>query len=204
MNGVRIKICGLFRREDAQAVNAAMPDYAGFVFYAKSRRNVDLALALALRAALHPDIRTVGVFVNAPVENIADLYAGGVISIAQLHGTENNGYIDTLRKRCPVMEIWQAFRIRSRDDLAIAAQSTADCVLLDGGAGDGRAFDWSLADGFPRPFILAGGLTPETIPDAVRRLHPFAVDLSSGVETDGVKDAQKIAAAVHAARRATP
>ena len=202
MNNVKIKICGLFRREDAQAVNAAMPDYAGFVFYRKSRRNVEPEQAQTLRMALHPDIRTVGVFVNVPVERIADLYAGGVISIAQLHGTENDDYIDTLRNCCPAMEIWQAFRVRSRDDLAPVAKSPADCVLLDGGTGDGRTFNWSLAEDCKRPFILAGGLTSETIPDAIKRLHPFAVDISSGVETDGSKDAQKIAAAVRAARRA--
>ena len=204
MNGVQIKICGLFRMPDAAAVNAAMPDYAGFVFYAKSRRNITTELAQQIRMNLHGYIRTVGVFVNAPVQQIAGLYTDGIISIAQLHGTENSGYIDTLRKRCPAMEIWQAFKVRSFDDLGLAAQSPADYVLLDGGAGDGRPFHWPLADAFHRSFILAGGLTPENIPDAVEHLHPFAVDISSGVETDGIKDAQKIMAAVRAARRTYP
>jgi len=197
----KIKICGLFRQEDARAVNAAMPDYAGFVFHAKSRRNVSPEPANALRAALHPDIRTVGVFVNAPVEQVAQLYKNGVISVSQLHGTEDHAYIQSLRKACPYLEIWQAFRVRAADDLHAAAQSPADLVLLDGGAGGGRTFDWPLARAFPRPFVLAGGLTPETIPGAIRQLRPFAVDLSSGVETDGVKDFDKIQAAVRAARR---
>ncbi len=202
MNGVKIKICGLFRREDAQAVNAAMPDYAGFVFCEKSRRYVTPELARELRMALHRDIRTVGVFVDAPAPQIADLFADGVISIAQLHGTEGSGYIDTLRILCPAVEIWQAFRVRSRGELRAVTDSPADCVLLDGGAGNGCVFEWSLAEGFNRPFLLAGGLTPDTIPDAIKRLHPFAVDLSSGVETNGLKDAMKIMAAVRAARRA--
>ncbi len=201
MSGARIKICGLFRPEDARAANAAMPDYAGFVFCETSRRCVAPEQARKLRAALHADIRTVGVFVDAPPERIAQLYLDGIITIAQLHGGEDVAYIQALREACPALEIWQAFRVRTADDLEKAAASAADRVLLDGGAGGGQPFDWALVKGFPRPFILAGGLTPETIPDAVARLRPFAVDISSGVETDGVKDADKITAAVRAARR---
>jgi phosphoribosylanthranilate isomerase len=110
-------------------------------------------------------------------------------------------YIAALRARCPGLEIWRAYRIRAEADVAAAARSAADRVLLDGGAGEGKPFDWSLIAGFPRPFVLAGGLTPETIPEAIARLHPFAVDISSGVETDGVKDEAKIMAAAAAARR---
>jgi phosphoribosylanthranilate isomerase len=197
---VQIKICGLFRREDAHAVNAALPDYAGFVFFEKSRRNVSSELARDIRAALDEHIPTVGVFVNAPAEQIAALYQDGIISIAQLHGGEDNAEIESLRRRAPGLAIWQAFKVRTAADLETAAQSAADTVLLDGGAGEGRVFDWALADTFPRPFILAGGLTPETIPEAVQTLRPFAVDLSTGVETDGIKDPQKIQAAVRAAR----
>ena len=200
MSGVQIKICGLMRIADAHAVNAAGPDYAGLIFYEKSRRYVAPALAAALRAALCADIPTVGVFVNAPIDWISELYQTGIISIAQLHGSEDTAYIAALRKTLPSMEIWQAFKVRSADSLASAAQSTADAVLLDGGAGDGNVFDWDLLTGFPRPFILAGGLTPESIPGAIRRVQPSMVDLSTGVETDGVKDAAKIQAAVIAAR----
>ena len=200
MNGTKIKLCGLFRTEDAQAANAALPDYAGFVFHAPSRRNVTPALARELRRALHPDIRTVGVFVNAPMERIARAYTDGIITIAQLHGSEDGAYIQALRARCPGLELWQAFRITTADDLEHAAASPADLVLLDGGAGGGQAFDWSLIREFPRPYLLAGGLTPETIPETVARLKPFGVDLSSGVETNGLKDAHKMIAAVRAAR----
>lgn len=204
MSGIKIKICGLFRLEDARAVNAAMPDYAGFVFHVNSRRCVTPKQAKELRQALRGEIVTVGVFVNAPPEQIAALYDDGIISVAQLHGSEDDAYIDTLRKLLPAMEIWQAFKVTDGQMLIKAAQSKADRVLLDGGAGEGRPFRWELAAAFPRPFILAGGLTSETIPEAIRRLRPFAVDISTGVETGGMKDARKIKAAVRAARRETP
>jgi phosphoribosylanthranilate isomerase len=198
---VRIKICGLFRMEDAQAVNAAMPDYAGFVFAESSRRNVTAELAGRLRAAIRPAIRTVGVFVNAPLWQIAALYRSGLFSVAQLHGGEDGLFADAMRTACPGLLIWQAYKMRTETDRQNALRSHADLVLLDGGAGEGRAFPWALAERFNRPFILAGGLTPDTIPQAIARLRPYGVDLSSGVETDGVKDAEKIRSAVAAARR---
>ena len=126
------------------------------------------------------------------------------MTVAQLHGGEDAAYIAALRRRAAEMEIWQAFQIRSGYDLVAAAASRADLVLLDGGAGAGKTFDWALAEKFPRPFILAGGLTPETIPEAIARMHPYSVDVSSGVETDGFKDGAKIRAAVEAARKANP
>jgi phosphoribosylanthranilate isomerase len=201
MNGVKIKICGLTRPEDVRAVNAAMPDYAGFIFYEKSRRFITPEQAARLRTALHGDIRTVGVFVDAPIGQIIGFLANEIITLVQLHGSEDNSYINTLRSLLPKLTIWQAFKIRSADDLSAAAESAADLVLLDGGAGEGRLFNWSLAQDFPQPFILAGGLTPENIPEAIVTLQPYAVDLSTGVETDGVKNADKIKAAVRAARR---
>jgi phosphoribosylanthranilate isomerase len=124
-----------------------------------------------------------------------------VISIIQLHGSESEAYLAALRALLPDAQIWKAFQIRSEQDLDAAANSTADLVLLDNGNGSGARFDWSLVQAFHRPYILAGGLTPETIPDAIERLHPYALDLSSGVETDGVKNGQKMLAAVAAARR---
>ncbi len=198
-----IKICGLFRPEDAAAVNAAMPDYVGFVFYAKSKRYIIPGLAKELRALIDERIRTAGVFVGASVAEIAAIYQSGTISVAQLHGIEDDLTIATLRKAAPGLEIWQAFKVYSKSDLTRAAQSQADQVLLDGGAGEGKPFDWQLANDFPRPFIAAGGLTPETIPKAIRTLHPMMVDLSTGVETNGVKDPAKILAAVQAARSVT-
>ena len=200
MSGVKIKICGLTRYSDAEYVNLAMPDYAGFVFCDKSRRNIAFEQAKELRQALHPAIQTVGVFVNESMEQIASLYSEGVITIIQLHGGEDDAYIARLRVLAPDAEIWKAFPIRSEKDVRDAEECAADMVLLDSGGGTGRRFDWPLIKGFPRLFVLAGGLTPENIAEAVSRFHPYAVDVSTGVETDGYKDCQKIMAAVLAAR----
>ncbi len=200
MSGTKIKICGLSRPCDAGFVNRAAPDYAGFVFCERSRRNVSAGQARALREAVSPSIRTVGVFVNAAPEQIIPLYREGIISIIQLHGSEDDGFIARLRDALPGAEIWKAFQVRTPNDLDAAKACTADRVLLDSGGGTGARFDWSLIGRFPRPFLLAGGLTPENIPDAIFRLHPYGVDVSSGVEAGGVKDEGLICAAVAAAR----
>ncbi len=197
----KIKICGLFQLRDIAAVNAARPDYCGFVLnFPKSHRCVTPAQVRALTASLDPAITPVGVFVDQPVETVAALQNAGTISVAQLHGHEDEAYIAALRARTCGKPVWKAFRIRSEVDLAAAGSSSADLVVLDNGYGTGRAFDWSLAGGVTRPFLLAGGLTPENIPEAIRQLHPFGLDISSGVETAKQKDPAKILAAVQAAR----
>ena len=197
----RIKICGLTRPEDVRYVNTAKPDWCGFILnFPSSRRNVTPEQARALRAGLDPDIRPVGVFVDRPVEEVAALLNSGVISVAQLHGREDNAYISVLRTLAPGCVVWRAFQLRSQADLAAADASGADLVLLDNGRGTGQTFDWSRAGSVHRPFLLAGGLTPESIPRDVAALRPYGLDLSSGVETDGVKDPAKIQAAVTAAR----
>ena len=197
----RIKICGLTRPEDVRDVNTAKPDWCGFILnFPSSRRNVTPEQARALRAGLDPDIRPVGVFVDRPAGGVAALLNSGVISVAQLHGREDDAYISVLRTLAPGCVVWRAFQLRSQADLAAADASGADLVLLDNGRGTGQTFDWSLAGSVHRPFLLAGGLTPESIPRAVAALRPYGLDLSSGVETDGVKDPAKIQAAVTAAR----
>lgn len=200
MSDTRIKICGLYRPCDAEYVNAAMPDYAGFVFYEKSTRNVSMKQAKEIRLTLHQKIITVGVFVNAPKEKINTLFQENIISIIQLHGSESNEYILELRNMLPGAKIWKAYKIRSASDIKIASQSAADMVILDNGYGTGECFDWSLIEDYPLPYILAGGLTPNSIPNAILRLHPYAVDISSGVESNGVKDRCKILEAVAATR----
>ncbi len=197
----KIKICGLFRAEDVEFVNEAGPDYAGFVIgFPKSHRNVEPDRARALREGLRAGIRPVGVFVDAPVETVAALLKGKTIEVAQLHGGEDEDYMRRLRLLVPGCEIWKAFKVRSSQDLRAARDCSADKVLLDNGQGTGARFDWSLLKGFARPYLLAGGLTPENLPEAVRSLHPLGVDISGGVETDGHKDRQKILAAVRAVR----
>ena len=184
----RIKLCGLTRPEDIAAANALQPEYIGFVFAPKSRRYVSRKLAAELKAQLSPGIQAVGVFVNEAPETVAGLLNAGIIEIAQLHGL-------TARP------LWQAFRVTNAESLAKAEKSPADLVLLDSGAGGtGRAFDWALLENFKRDYLLAGGLGPENAADAVERLHPYGVDVSSGIETDGKKDPAKMEAFVRAVR----
>lgn len=197
----KIKICGLFRPCDIDYVNEARPDWCGFIInFPKSHRNLTPDQVRELRRGLDSSITPVGVFVDQPLEEVADLLNDGTISIAQLHGHEDDAYIAALRARAPGKEIWKAYKIRSQADLAAANDSTADLVLLDNGCGTGQTFDWSLLQNFPRSYLLAGGLNPENLPAAIRTLHPFGVDLSSGVETERRKDRVKILAAVAAAR----
>ena len=189
----RIKICGLRRQEDIGAVNGLRPDYIGFVFFQGSRRCVTPEEARTLRKGLAPDIETVGVFVDEEPEKVAELLETGIIDIAQLHGQEDEAYLARLRKLTDKPLI-KAFRVRSAEDALQAQNSSADAILLDAGAGDGKTFDWSWLEAVKRPYFLAGGLNPENVGTAVRTLKPYAVDVSSGVETDGFKDIIKMRA----------
>ena len=191
----KIKLCGMRRAEDIQAANLLRPDFIGFVFAPKSKRCVTPEQAAGLKAILDPEITAVGVFVNETPEAVADLLNSGVIDIAQLHGTEDEDYLSELRKLTHKPLI-KAFLIRSKDDLDAAEKSSADFVLLDAGAGGGKTFDWDLLDNFSRPFFLAGGLVPENVREAIEHCHPYAVDVSSGIETDGFKDEVKMEAFV--------
>ena len=196
----KIKLCGLSRSEDIDAANALLPDFIGFVFAAKSRRYVSPEKAADLRSRLDPAVRAVGVFVNELPERVAALLADGTIDIAQLHGAEDEAYIARLRALTG-RPIIKAFRVDTPADLAAARASSADFILLDNGAGGtGEAFDRSLLAGFDRPYILAGGLDSETVGPAIRALRPFAVDVSSGIETGGLKDTVKMKAFVEAVR----
>ena len=197
----KIKLCGLSRPCDVEAANALKPDYIGFVFAPQSKRYVTPRQAAALKELLSPDIAAVGVFADEAPEVVAGLLNSGVIDIAQLHGDENGGYIRHLRQ-LTARAVIQAFRIRTARDAEMAEASSADHVLLDSGAGTGSVFDWQWADRIRRPFFLAGGLNAENVESAVKLLRPFAVDVSSGIETDGRKDARKMAAFVAAVRRA--
>ena len=198
----RIKLCGLTRLCDIEWANDLQPDYIGFVFAKKSKRYVAPERAKVLREGLASGIRVVGVFVNEVPEAVTALLNDGIIDVAQLHGSEDADYIKALRKLTD-RPLIKAFRIDSTADLDRARRSTADHVLLDNGAGGtGMAFDWSVLKDFDRPFFLAGGLGPDNVARAIKDVHPFAVDVSSGIETDGVKDYKKMTAFVSAVRKA--
>lgn len=199
----RIKLCGLTREEDIEVANLLRPDYVGFVFARKSRRCVSPDAALSLRRRLNPEIRVVGVFVREAPAVVAALLDRGVIDLAQLHGGEDGTYLRALRGLTD-RPIIQALRVESDEDLLTARDSLADHILLDHGpGGTGTAFDWSLLRDFDRPYFLAGGLDPGNVVEAIRALHPFAVDVSSGIETDGRKDPEKMRAFVEAVRAAS-
>lgn len=192
----KIKICGL--RCDAELYDAlkAEPDYVGFVVdVPSSSRSVSAHKVRDLAALVPLQVKTVGVFVNAPVKQVAALLNEGVLDLAQLHGNEDETYLEALRAITDKPFI-QAFTIHNIHDRDKAAHSSAPFVLLDGGAGQGRCFDWSLVQGLKRPYFLAGGLTLSLIELAITQLHPFAVDISSGVETKGMKDPDKMRAVV--------
>ncbi len=202
---IRIKICGLSRPEDIACANDVRPDFVGFVFAPASRRCITSERAAALRAALAPGIDAVGVFVDQPPEFIASLLAARTIDWAQLHGHESPDYIARLRVLAPSARLIQAFSVRTPDDIARAAASPADLVLLDHGAGGtGAAFDWTLAAGFPRLYLLAGGITHANAADAIRAARPWGLDASSSLETDRLKDPAKIRAFVSAIRACPP
>jgi len=193
---MRIKICGLFREQDIDYVNEARPDYTGFVF-AKSKRQISAPLAQYLRFRLADGIVPVGVFVNAPIAEIAALYHNGTISIAQLHGEEDEGYILQLKKKCETDNKQAQFRVIKvikSDELKNGLPTTsADFYLIDSGAGSGKSFNWQQLNSikFQKPWFLAGGINLDNIEQAME-LNPFAVDISSGAETDGIKDREKI------------
>ncbi|MBR2666599.1 MAG: phosphoribosylanthranilate isomerase [Oscillospiraceae bacterium] len=195
----KIKLCGLRRAEDIDAANALRPDYVGFVFARVSRRYVTTERAAVLRTRLAPGILAVGVFMNEPPENVAALLTAGVIDLAQLHGGEDADYLARLRERTD-RPLIQAFRIRTAEDVRSAERSPAEYILLDAGAGTGTVFDWGLLERVSRPYFLAGGLDAENVSEAVKQLRPYAVDVSTGIETDGVKDPRKMEAFVSAVR----
>lgn len=196
----KVKLCGLSRESDIAAVNKLKPDLVGFVFAKKSKRYVSPEQAEHLKSLLAPGILAAGVFVNEPVEAVAELLDRGVIDVAQLHGSEDDDYIARLRALTG-KPIFRAFKVKSEADLPAIESCAADLVLLDSGAGTGKTFDWSLVRSVQRPYFLAGGLDPDNIADAIAALHPYGVDVSSGIETDGVKDESKMAAFVAAARK---
>lgn len=200
----KIKLCGMFRDQDIDYVNEAKPDYIGFiVMFPKSHRNIDLETALRLKSRLSPEIRSVAVSVNAPVERFAEFAKQGAADLLQCHGSEDAEYIARLRELTNV-PIIKAVKVTSAADIEAAQTLNADYLLLDSGTGSGVTFDHSLIDRdkIRVPFFLAGGLTPENLGQAIRDIRPFAVDLSSGIETDKLKDREKILAAVREARNA--
>lgn len=206
----KIKICGLRRLEDVAFVNEAQPDYAGVILCRRFWRSIDFKQAKLLRQHLDPNIPLVGVFVNDRFSDVLVALRQGIVDMVQLQGTESEEYITSLQVMSHNKPVIKACQVHSAEVLPYAENSAADYILLDSGAGagSGKLMDWSLVQDVHRPFFLAGGLNPDNIPKAIEAVHPWGIDLSSGVErvtgpepSDRVKDREKILAAVAAVRQ---
>ncbi len=205
---IKTKFCGLKRPEDIDIVNRLHPDYIGFVFFKKSKRNVEPEEARKLKEKLDQAIKAVGVFVDEDKEFIAGLSNENIIDIIQLHGSEDENYIGQLRKLTDA-KIIKAFQIKKEDagdekrlqeKIEAINVSSADMVLIDSGQGTGSAFNWEILKLIKRPYFLAGGINTDNIEEAVRDIRPYAIDVSSGIETDGVKDEEKMTTIIEVVR----
>lgn len=204
MTAVRVKICGITRVEDALAAAAAGADAIGLVFYAKSPRAVDIEQAREILAALPPFVTTVGLCVDAERSELERILASVPLDLLQFHGDESVQQCEAFGR--PYIK---ALRVKAGDDIAaqVARYPSAQGILLDAyvegvPGGTGEAFDWSLIpQALSKPLILAGGLRPDNVAEAVSRVRPYAVDVSGGVEASkGVKDVEKVGAFIRAAR----
>ncbi|SEK95092.1 phosphoribosylanthranilate isomerase [Carnobacterium iners] len=198
---MKIKICGLSREKDIEYANLAMPDFIGFIInFPKSHRSITFEQAKNLKSKLNPKIKAVGVFVNLPYQAVAKICKENTIDIVQLHGKEDNGYIENL-KRLTDKKIIKVFIVDKDFDPIKAENSLADYILFDSGMGSGKSFSIEQIRNIKRPFFLAGGLSSENIEEATAFIQPFSVDLSSGVETNKTKDLKKMIAAVKQTHR---
>lgn len=186
-----IKLCGLRRTEDIRIANALRPEYVGFILVPQSRRCVTAVKLRQLRQFLSSDIKAVGVFADAALATVADYLENGFIDMVQLHGHEDELYVNRLRQLTD-KPIIKAFSINSKEDIYRAEQCSSDYILLDAsGGGTGKSFDWSLLEMCRRPYFLAGGLQPDNVGKAITLYHPYGVDVSSGIEVNGSKNKNK-------------
>ena len=202
----KVKMCGISKVETIPAIVDAKPDYMGLVF-APSKRQVTVEQAKTLVEELHKQyavrynsetIKTVGVFVNETVENLLKIAEEVKLDVIQLHGDEVEAFIQSLKERTNV-EVWKAVQVRSAADAEKWIDSGADMLLFDAyhkdeRGGTGEVFDWSSLDEFERPFMLAGGIDSTNVARAIRTVRPYGIDISSGIETEGVKDNEKMKA----------
>ena len=202
----KVKMCGISKVETIPAVVEAKPDYMGLVF-APSKRQVTVDQAKILIEELHKQcinhydtkvVKTVGVFVNETLDNLVRIADTANLDAVQLHGDEDETFIQSLKERTNV-EVWKAIQIRTAADTEKWIDSSADMLLFDAyhkdeRGGTGEVFDWSSLDAFERPFMLAGGIDSTNVARAIRTVRPYGIDISSGIETNGVKDDKKITA----------
>lgn len=203
---MKVKMCGLRRQEDIIFANQVKPDYVGFVF-AESKRKVTPETAIELCRQLTPEIQTVGVFVNEEPEKLAQIAEAVPLDVIQLHGDEEQEYIKRLQKLTN-RQIWKAVRVQSKKDIATAGEFGADQILLDcfckdAYGGTGKVIDMSLIENQEpvTSYFLAGGLTTENLEEMIKKINPYGIDISSGIETDGHKDLEKMIEVINICRR---
>lgn len=194
---MKIKLCGIRRLEDIEYVNEFKPDYVGFILSEGFRRSVGLGTFCELKSYLDKNIKTVGVFVNEPLECILKYYAEE-LDVIQLHGDETVEYLQNLKNKVKC-NVWRAVRVKSAEDIISADNMGADLLLLDSFSvkeygGTGKTADWSIINSvnIKTPFFLAGGLNKNNLCEAVSMVKPYGIDISGGIETDGFKDREKI------------
>ena len=202
----KVKMCGISKVETIPAIVDAKPDYMGLVF-APSKRQVTVEQAKILIEELHKQcinhydikvVKTVGVFVNETLDNLVRIADTANLDAVQLHGDEDEAFIQSLKERTNV-EVWKAIQIRTAADTEKWIDSSAEMLLFDAyhkdeRGGTGEVFDWSSLDAFERPFMLAGGIDSTNVARAIRTVRPYGIDISSGIETNGMKDDKKITA----------
>lgn len=199
----KIKICGLSRECDIDFVNIAKPDFIGFVFAEKSKRRVDFDTALKLKNQLDKNIQAVGVFVNNDMDFVLSLVNNGIIDLIQLHGDEDENCIMSLKEKTSA-KIIKAVRVKTTENILRADKLPIDYLLLDTYTkgeygGSGKTFDWNMIPKISKPYFLAGGLNAENIKSALK-VGAYCLDVSSGAETDGKKDKEKIIKIVNTVR----
>lgn len=190
-----VKYCGITKEEEIQHLQQLPIDYVGFVFYKKSKRYVDKEQARRLRAKLKPSIPAVGVFVEEEIPKILELLQEGIIQGVQLHGEEEEAYVLKLKQEMEKLGskpfLWQAFILKEEKDIERANASPADLILLDGGKGEGKEAESGLLQKIQRPYILAGGLSPENVVEKIKAFSPYGLDVSSGIEEQGEEGIRK-------------
>ena len=190
-----VKYCGITKEEEIQHLQQLPIDYVGFVFYKKSKRYVDKEQARRLREKLNPSIPAVGVFVEEEIPKILELLQEGIIQGVQLHGKEEEAYVLKLKQEMEKLGtkpfLWQAFILKEEKDIERANASPADLILLDGGKGEGKEAEAGLLQKIQRPYILAGGLSPENVIEKIKAFSPYGLDVSSGIEEQGEEGSRK-------------
>ena len=197
---MKVKMCGMKREEDIAYANEVRPDAIGYIFFSKSKRYVTGEQAKELDQKLDQNILSVGVFVNETLDKVVEIAKKVPLDVIQLHGDEDKDYIEQLKQKTD-RQIWKAVRVKETNDIKQAEDLSVDKLLLDtfteekdmyGGTGKVMNYELIPKEGISKPFFIAGGLHNKNIKEIIEKVHPYGIDISSGIETDGHKDLTKM------------